>query len=402
MVPPEASALSGPCPDCGTIIHGPNSPEALREKEAASQKRQADEEKEQAEQAEQVTPLQATQAAPEENPASPPQAQEPPQKPIAEEAEEPAKEAPKPKPSPRREPPRRSGLSLPVVILLASFLSALFFILGFFFGKTGRGDFLNPPPAALIKTENPPTLSNQITPPPKIDINEIVPPPKTLPERTNETEQAQTVLEAFLNASSWGVRNAYVHNPDEALSNMEEMAQQHGDGPIPFDDLSLAFSSPEEQVFQLLALKDEKPFLVSVVKVGSLWQVDWDTFSEFYYDKFEAFATGSGGASSGVFHLRLKPAPDETDPLAPSKLLAHTPNSTKSFPLTFAIGTGAQEKVASLLAILDRDQPETLSRLMATDGIPLVVRISRSGASSPELQLEEVVATTWSRKALTK
>lgn len=365
------------------MIHGPDSPQAIRERL-----------EETAPPPPETAPLpQPT----ESNSASQPLSANPDEGPATSADEQ--RPEPEDKTTPETPPPAtakdKPGISLLWVFLLAFLLSALFFSLGFVFGKRGGQASTPPPPPATA----PPELTPAEAAP--ADAREIPIPaiePSPTPENETVTNSARAALVAFLEASSWAVRNAYVTKPDEALSDMEKMAQTYGDGSIPFEDIALAFDNGDEQVFQLLTPKDEKPFLVSVMKDGPLWHVDWETFSEFYYDRFETFAQKNSGSDTGVFRLRLKPAPGEADPLTPSRVLAQAPNSNQSFQLTFGTSSEAREKVASLLAILKRDQPELLDKMMASDGIPLVVRVSRTGATNPELRLEEVVATSWSQR----
>ena len=73
--------------------------------------------------------------------------------------------------------------------------------------------------------------------------------------------------------------------------------------------------------------------------------------------------------------------------MAPQSVIAHQVNT--------ATESSARLRLAEIFQAYQQAEPQTFKELMASAGIPLIVEISRSGATNPTLTLESIVAPGW-------
>ncbi|MDP0489987.1 MAG: hypothetical protein Q7Q71_02910 [Verrucomicrobiota bacterium JB023] len=351
-VPREVAHLTGPCPRCGTVIQGPaSSPPA---------------------------PL------PPPTPTVPPalELETPPPPTTEREAAYPAPFGETPESSPSPEPAKSGGLSLPASIALALCSGLIFGVLGFVVGRTVSQAPPGPPstadvahPSSEVATEEPtatqlPTAGGAA--PPIID--------------------ARTTLEAFLNAPGWSTRSVHVIAPDEVMEEMESLATQNNqDRPIPFSQIDLALDEPERRVYSVY--NDDFPdgILVELHLVNGRWKIHWPHFAEIFYRRFEHFVTTPGPAAAS-FRVFARPAAGESDPYQPSRLQVAALNSTTFRTLT--LDEEARDKYSDWLKSLVENGLFTRQEVIS-EGIPLVLEISKSAATPPSLTGRDIISTSW-------
>lgn len=397
--------MSGPCPHCHTVIQGPNQPTSPPQPQPLNPPK------------EDTEPLPTPHPSPEPSsappliektpvviePARPQQAALPtPLENSSPEASD-AYLAPEPDEAPRHplqsKHTYKSGLSLLQAFILCFLSSLIFFVLGFFLGKSGSANWED-----LIKQSEeqkaalPPRDQGDGTGSPNNNSSTQIPitPLETSPPtETEELTTASATLEAFLTADTWGARNAYVLNSKSVLSMMAANATIHGDGPIPFNKVTLEHEEPNVRAFSIKTDKYSSPFTVMMLKEGDWWLVDWPGFADFYHDRLTSFASGREGPMKGIFRVLLKAAPGETSPLSPSRCLVSAPQSSTPLQVNSVAESPARRRLAEIFQAYLQGEPEKFKKAMAEEGIPLTVEISRSGAQNPTLQLEQVIATGW-------
>lgn len=393
VVPPEAAGLSGPCPQCHTIIQGPNQP-APQPQPLNPPPSEPSPEPEVT-----VTPEEAPYSEPslatEQREASIQS------EPLIERLESEEEEMPDIAPVPQStiKTRRQGGLSFLQALLLCFFFSVAFFVLGFFLGKSGSvswEDLLQKREQEVGEIE-PGTITaapseNDDSP---IAITPLPDEEGSLSTQTGDSLGAQASLEAFLGAETWSARNAYVLYPNLVIADMEASANFHGDGPISINSLSLKQDRPNQKVFWLDTPHTSRPFSVVLIQNGGNWLVDWPGFADFYHNRLQAFAEGREGPMQGAFRVFLKAAPGETSPLSPSRCLVMAPQNEGAFQTNSAAGSNARKKLAEIFQNYLQADPENFKQAMAGPGIPLIVRLSRNGAPNPTLLLEEILATGW-------
>ena len=392
--------MSGPCPNCHRVIHGPNhytppQPQPLNppQEEVPTLHPQPPE-------ALKPRPAQAAQPRDFESTA---QLDNPPQQPEPQSAPRPTSDETdfrenKPESilgSPPSRKERASGLSFLQAFVLCFFSSLIFFVLGFSLGKSGAVEWSSLREKAQQQQTPPP--SEESTSPAPEKKAEIPLAPLTIEptEQTEELTTARATLEAFLAADTLGARNAYCLNSDEILPMMAASAAIHGDEPIPFDSISLHTEGPSMRVFWVETAKHPLPFSVVMLKEDDWWLVDWPGFADFYYDRLGAFARGREGPMKGTFRILLKPAPGETSPLSPSRCLVKAPQSPSSYQVNSPAESPARRELAEIFQAYQQEEPEGFKEAISGDGIPLIVEISRTGATPPTLQLDQVITTGW-------
>ncbi|MDQ8189151.1 hypothetical protein [Roseibacillus persicicus] len=298
----------------------------------------------------------------------------------------------------------KASLSLLQAFLLCFFSSVAFFILGFFLGKTGAVSWQEILDASKAQQEGGDELADNPSPAGNFAANTDLSPslpekkePETNPNQA-EVATARASLEAFLAAGTWTTRSAFVLFPDQILPHMEASAEVHGDGPYQVDSIRLEMDEPDMKVFQLKAPQLPAEFSVILIKVDGHWLVDWEGFADFYHDRLRAFAGGMDGAMKGVFRVLLKPAPGETSPLSPAHCLITTNQNPEIYPITSATDSPARKNLAEIFQSYLQGDRARFEEAMEEDGIPLIIEISRNGASNPTLRLEKIIATTWAPK----
>jgi hypothetical protein len=277
--------------------------------------------------------------------------------------------------------------------------------LGFFVGKKAAPFPAQAPPSQKAVSGEAPaeTPINDDTPDVKRPApSEPVPlppePNEETPAPTDDSASARATLDAFFSAPSWTVRNAYVRNPGTVLADMERLSERFGDRAIETSEITFLVDNPGEKVFRVKTPEQENPFPVSVIQKDGMWKVAWESFAEFYYDQFDDFATGEEGPATKTFHLLIKPAPGESDPLAPARVMARAPHSTEARQLTLINDSSARQALVRLFQTYHEQRPELLQSAFDTGGLPLVVTISRTKSENPSLRLEEIVSNTWTKK----
>ncbi|MGJ8725823.1 MAG: hypothetical protein ACSHYB_14790 [Roseibacillus sp.] len=388
--------MTGPCPNCQTTIQGPNhfnppQPQPLNPPQ-------------------EDVPTLYPQDPSEVALSSPVAESSPPERaPIEVSSPAPIQEQPEPDPSPIREPlpaskpypnplssnQRPSGLTFAQAFALCFVSSLIFFALGFVLGKSGavKWDQI----LEKAKAQQPTASSDtNLSTDRKAAVDTPIIPLEVKPaDPTQELSTAQATLEAFLAADTWGARNAYALNSKAVLPMMAANATVHGDGPIPFESITLHTEGPNMRVFWVKTNNHPLPFSVVMLKEDDWWLVDWPGFADFYYDRLGAFSRGREGPMKGVFRVLLKAAPGETSPLSPSRCLVRAPHSPTSYQVNSLAESPARRKLAEIFQAYQQGEPERFKDAITGDGIPLILEISRSGAQNPTLQLEQVITTGW-------
>lgn len=390
VVPPEAANLSGPCPNCQTIIHGPGyspppQPQPLNppsESEAIAAQPPQEEPIAQQPIVLEEPPVDWEQQ-PEAASTSTPEAVEPDNEPKA---DEPVIE--------RKKTDRGHGISFLQALMLCFLCSVAFFGLGFYLGKAGalsweeivqKSQQVSPDPTPPQDSETEETA-------PKTEVSISPLPSGNAEDSTDEGAlEARASLEAFLAADTWAVRNAYVLYPDQILPEMEACAARNGDGAIETESITLEQSQPDLKVFWIQTSNNVRPFSVVLIRNRNRWLVDWSAFADFYHNRLQAFASGKEGPMRAAFRVFLKAAPGETSPLSPARCLVMAPQSETAYQVTSA----AREELAEIFQNYLQTDPKSFREAMEGPGLPFIVELSRTGASNPTLQLESIIATTW-------
>lgn len=413
VVPPEASGLSGPCPNCHKLIQGPNhysppqpqplNPPLAEEQDFTLPIRTFEEPQRTDPIIAPVVVAPTPAPAPEPCPVPRPQpaheptpAVHPVESPAPEPFfDEPAPTAPREKTQPLER--AKASLSLLQAFLLCFFCSLIFFVLGFFVGKTGAVSW-SEIVAAAEKQRETTTEPSPVSLPLDAKVDPLAEPPpsgEADPQAERDNSTARATLEAFLAAETWTVRNAFVMFPDQMLTAMEASAQVHGDGPYELESIRLEIDKPDMKVFEVKAPQHPGTFKVILIKNGGHWLVDWEGFADFYHGRLRAFASGMEGAMKGIFRVLLKPAPGETSPLSPAHCLICTELYPEYYQVSSATDSPARKRLGETFQNYLQSSRQDFEDAMADRGIPLIVELSRSGASNPTLRLDKIVATGW-------
>ena len=176
---------------------------------------------------------------------------------------------------------------------------------------------------------------------------------------------------------------------------MEETAAQYGDGPISFSSIELINEFPELKVFSVNTIKHEQPFHVAVIKEENAWLVDWAGFADFYYDKFESFATGTEGPNRGIFRLFLRPAPGEPNPSSPNRFIVNAIHSSNAYQVTAATNSRLRKQLTLLAKRVEEEESGDLRKTFETHGLPFTLELSRSGEVNPTLKFERIDSYSW-------
>lgn len=295
---------------------------------------------------------------------------------------------------------RLRGLSFLQAFFLCFVFSLGFFALGFYLGKSGSVSWEDL--AQISKNgksgqaDHAPTSKQSADPEASRSI-----PINPLTEKGSEAgndldaSTAKATLEAFLAAETWGGRNAYVLSSKAVFPMMAASASVHGDGPIDIKGLGLQSEHPNTKVFWIQTSKHQFPFTTALVKEGEWWLVDWLGFADFYYNRLDSFAKGREGPMTGTFRVLLKPAPGETSPLSPARCLVSTPQLQASYQVNSAADSPVRRELAEIFQSYLQGDPKNFNEAMDGAGIPLVLELSRTGAENPTLQLEDIIATGW-------
>jgi hypothetical protein len=204
-----------------------------------------------------------------------------------------------------------------------------------------------------------------------------------------------SVLKAFLTAPGWAARSAHVIASEQVHQSMAVQASIHGDGPIDTTEISLLQDGENSHVFLVKTEKIPGGFPVALARTGDGWLVDWRTFSEFFYDRFKAFAAepsgkpetfhllvnrGEAGADENTATFRLNP------PMPGREQLAKVRKDSSAY--------------ATLVEVFEQQEeldPDTFRELTAAQGLPLVVVLSSrgNGNGGTSLWIDDVIAVGW-------
>ena len=420
IVPPEAAGLSGPCPNCQTIIKAPE-PESLPQPQPLNPPT-AEPKPEPVPESEPV--LIAPEPIPEPEPVAeaPLKTSFPTQDPTRSTAftktsnpsqthtekgsSENIRESLREKPAKNtaaqedKKAQRTSGLSLPQALLLSFISAAAFFIFGFFLGRQATPTWPSIVEATGQHIERN-TANNQPSEaePEEINIAQLssFPPEQSEPaqELIPTHSDARATLEAFFGAETWSARSAYVLYPTQMLGLMEATAAKYGDGPIAIEGLSLERDQPDKKVFWIKTPQNERPFSVILIQAQGGWLVDWSGFADFYYNRLSSFTSGEEGPLTGVFRVFLKGAPGETSPLSPARCLVMTPQDSTAHEVISAPDSPARIQLAEIFQSYLQSDPKTFKEAIAGTGIPLTIKLSRNNTQNPTIRLVEILSTSW-------
>ncbi|MEM9079608.1 MAG: hypothetical protein AAGC74_02830 [Verrucomicrobiota bacterium] len=424
VVPPEAAAMSGPCPECGVIIHGPAAQRGADEQNSAATalKQAATGNLAKPEPTPVPLPEPAPLPAPTPQPQLPPtpeptpaQIPEPtpspsPQPAPATRVPEPAPPEPTPAPTPSPEPTpapapfgdddqtaKSSPRGIPfLLVFLLLFLTAIAFAaIGFFLGRT-----IERQATPILPPKPTPAPANPITPPEQSGeptLNSLISPAESEPILVGSDQpksQDLINLERFLNANSWTTRNTYVLSPNDVIPDMELASSKWGDGPIAYDSISLLQDDPSIKVYAVTTPQHPNGIHVALSLTNGRWLVDWPAFSDFYHNRFQDFVSAPG-AATGTFRLLLKPEKGETDPLAPSRCQISPPFVGETQTVILSSSSDSRQQISRILHAYNKRDPNQLQEILQTSGVALVLEISKSETSPPALTVERVVAHSW-------
>lgn len=290
------------------------------------------------------------------------------------------------------------------MLILSSLCSGILaFIAGYLCG------FEKPAPSAPIFTTSPAsestaapisTLPNRPSPSP------IPKPPAPAlgkpdePSTTSGRIGSRAALDAFLNATDWTARSAYVQTPSKLAAKMQEHAGEYGDGPIASTRIAINFLDQNNHIYQVFTEAMHEGFPVALSFQDQGWLVDWELFTEYHDDRFRKFSKGKGKQKS-VFHLLLNHTGQDdaqkhfaefkiTPPIPNRSQTAYVQNSSLVHQRLVEILenpalSGAQE---------DREQSKTA-------GIPLILTISyhKNSQDQPYLLIDDIHAVSWGPSA---
>ena len=428
VVPPEAAGVSGPCPNCQTVIQGPQptpapspppqpqplnppaptyqapAPQAPVPQISETQRHQAPASPAHSDFANVPDPFEGGGiAAPvQHHPVPEPVAvEEPVTSEVSPQEDPPKQEAEASTPRTKKEKKRGGGLSFLQALLMSLLFAIAFFIFGFFVGKSGAISWQE----ILTKAEQQKVEEESLSAPlleeeeEEIPLQNLIPPPtdppvSIIPSPESITD-AQATLEAFLACESWSTRNAFVLYPNEVLPQMAACDEKYGSGPIIAESIELEQDLSNQKVFWVKTPNNEGRFSTILIQDKGRWLVDWDGFSDFYYNRLDSFAEGKEGPMSGLFRVFLKAAPGETAPLSPARCLVNAPQSSQSYQVNNTSDSPARKKLADIFQAHLQADPKAFKAIMAADGIPLIVELTRNGADNPTIRLQRIIATGW-------
>lgn len=399
VLPAAAAGAQGPCPLCAEEIIGPDP-------SSGQQAQRVEMEAPWAEQMAPMPPAPKTQAAEPE-----PEPLEPEPEPLQAEPEPPEAEPRPAEPEPRpltdsplddplaqldqagsttAPPAVRKGISPAALIFSWLLIGALAFAGGFLTGKKY---------AAGTTPADPPSGNPAATPPgAAVPLKTWLPPngePTQPPTGDAATAGPASVLRAFLSAPGWAARSAHVLNSDNVHQSMAVQASIYGDGPIEATEISLLQKGEHSHVFLVKTAKIPAGFPVALARTGDGWLVDWETFSEFHYDRFKLFAA-EPSEDHQTFHLLVnRSSPGADKEIATFRLNPPMPGREK--PAKVRKDSTAYATLTEVFKQQQELDPETFRELTKTQGLPLVVVLSSRGNGSGEttLWIDDVVAVGW-------
>jgi hypothetical protein len=425
-VPPAAAGFQGPCPACGRDIIGPIPNRGLEARLAPKDAFSPFPGNPFAEKPEEPTPAPIpetpepepfvpfsdppalTPTAPVEVPAaaSPPAASQPPFADRPTPAAAPAAALDEP---PECLAPRHVRRLRAAVLILSCLLCSLISYIAGYLTALKR-QVVSPPIFADVSAMLPPPAASDDAPPPGVPLPEPAEDPaNSAAASTPEADPvgsppapqpglaAEATLKAFLSAPDWASRLAYVMDPEDVRAAMKKHAEKEGDGPIEIDSIESAYVFPDQEHFIIKTKRIATGFPVTIQRVGDDWRIDWETFEEFHGDAFRRFASGTLG-ENGEFHLYLKPQLSQ-DPNGFVRYQLTAPIEGRSYPAFAKRGSIAQAKITALLESESMKENPDIQKLLAKDGIPLILKLSYQsrGQNQNFLQLEDLVAQGWGR-----
>jgi hypothetical protein len=249
-----------------------------------------------------------------------------------------------------------------------------------------------PGPIFSTKTNAPPEPPEPIS----IPVRTWIPNAAPFEEEEPRTAGPEATLNAFLNADGWASRSAYVMFPESVRARMEARSKVSDDGPFETTSISLFEVTEQAHIFQVATPKVPEGFPVAVARDNNSWLVDWETFIEFYDDRFQRFAAGKEG-EHGVFHLMVKPV-ESNDTVALFEQFILNPPMPGREQTAYA-GKGSVV-LARIQSIFDRRaglSEKVFNQLIEGQGPPMVLALSynTNAEGKSYLQIEDVVAIGW-------
>lgn len=204
-----------------------------------------------------------------------------------------------------------------------------------------------------------------------------------------------SVLRAFLSAPGWAARSAHVLPSEQVHQAMAVQASIHGDGPIKTTEIALLQKGENSHIFLVRTEKIPSGFPVALAKTGDGWLVDWQTFSEFFYDRFKTFAA-EPSEDHETFHLLVNRGdPGADKDIATFRLNPPMPGREKVAKVRK--DSTAYSALGEVFKQQEKLDPETFEELTRGQGLPLVVVLSSRGNGNGEasLWIDDVVAVGW-------
>jgi len=251
------------------------------------------------------------------------------------------------------------------------------------------------PPLQVVDPDTRPALPGPIPPPELAGPDDPPPAPEPPPEietpPTPTKPASLTTLEAFLSAPTWSARAVHVLNPEESGPSLQER------GNDVIKTLSIRPDVMDEDFHHYVVSTDKIPegFPVTLIRRDDGWRVDWTTFDEFAHDRLRAFA--AAGTGEADFHVFLKPGESANEHYLRCQISAPKPMADRSFPAFARLDGQAAAKIRILLEDENVKNDNDYQRLLADQGLPVVVTLTRSSNSQgqPFLVIQDLVRFGW-------
>lgn len=251
------------------------------------------------------------------------------------------------------------------------------------------------PPLQVVDPDTRPALTGPVPPPELAGPDTPAPTPEPPPEietpPTPPKPASLTTLEAFLSAPTWSARAVHVIDPEESGPSLRE----RGDGVI--KPLSIRPDVMDDDFHHYVVSTEKIPegFPVTLIRREDGWRVDWTTFDEFAHDRLRAFA--AAGTGEADFHVFLKPVETANEHYLRCQISAPKPMEERSFPAFARLDGKAAAKIRLLLEDENIKKDADYQRLLADQGLPVVIKLTRSSNSQgqPFLVIQDLIRFGW-------
>jgi hypothetical protein len=215
----------------------------------------------------------------------------------------------------------------------------------------------------------------------------------------DEVIPGKTSLLRFLEARDWTARRDLVLHSEHVAAQMKELAKSQADGPIKATRITPMHQTPRSSVFQVATESHPKGFPVAIARVDDRWLVDWASFAEFYYKRFQAFLTGNT-ETSGTFRVLIKPKLADLGDTGRQPYSASTPDMDRPATIFAAEDSPEYQALEDIIGALAAKAPVSFRKLMESGGVPLILDLSKTIEDGrPILMIQRVVDQGWSPQA---